>query len=275
MGGSMKNAKRTAGLALFFLDLFVTASWAQGAPTSRAVDATIAATKPHDLSVWVMFANADIVVKIVMIGLLLASIGTWTVLIAKTIELKRARQRAIDAIAKLSEARGLSEARLALGHGDRLTSALLSEATRELGLSSDILSGPGVKDRIASCFAEVDRAEALSIKRGTGLLASVGSTGPFVGLFGTVWGIMNSFIGISKAQTTNLAVVAPGIAEALLATAIGLFAAIPAVLIYNHLARQTSAYLELVSNLSGELLRIVSRDLDRGGRHANKIHAAE
>ena len=147
----------------------------------------------------------------------------------------------------------MAEARLAIGAGDRLTGALLSEATRELRLSSDILGGPGVKERIASCFAEIERAEGLAIKRGTGLLASVGSTGPFVGLFGTVWGIMNSFIGISKAQTTNLAVVAPGIAEALLATAIGLFAAIPAVLIYNHLARSTGSYLELVSNVAGEL----------------------
>ncbi len=270
----MKNMMRSAFLGMLSFAAFVPAGWAQGNPTAHAVDAAIAATKPHDLSVWTMFLNADIVVKVVMLGLLLASIGTWTVLIAKTIELKRARQRAVDAIAKLSEARGLSEARLALGNGDRLTTALLSEATRELKLSSDILSGPGVKERVAACFSEVERAEALSIKRGTGLLASVGSTGPFVGLFGTVWGIMNSFIGISKAQTTNLAVVAPGIAEALLATAIGLFAAIPAVLIYNHLARQTSAYLELVSNVSGELLRIVSRDLDRG-HHASKIHAAE
>lgn len=113
------------------------------------------------------------------------------------------------------------------------------------------------------------------IKRGTGLLASVGSTGPFIGLFGTVWGIMNSFIGISKAQTTNLAVVAPGIAEALLATAVGLFAAIPAVLIYNHLARSTGSYLELVSNVAGELMRIVSRDLDRGEHSSSKIRAAE
>ncbi|BDV35549.1 tonB-system energizer ExbB [Methylocystis iwaonis] len=252
------------------LGSFVSSCAAQSPSAVRAVDAA----RTHDLSVWAMFYNADIVVKVVMIGLLLASIGTWTVLIAKTVELKRARQRAIDAIARLSEARGLSEARLALGNADRLTAALLSEATRELKLSSDILSGPGVKERIASCFAEVERAEALAIKRGTGLLASVGSTGPFVGLFGTVWGIMNSFIGISKAQTTNLAVVAPGIAEALLATAVGLFAAIPAVLIYNHLARQTGAYLELVTNVSGELLRIVSRDLDRG-HHANKIQAAE
>ncbi|MEK8095173.1 tonB-system energizer ExbB [Methylocystis sp. IM3] len=270
----MKNTMRSAFLGMLFLQGPISTGWAQGSLTARTLDSAIAATKPHDLSVWMMFANADIVVKIVMIGLLLASVGTWTVLVAKTIELKRARQRAIDALVKLSDARGLSEARLALGNGDRLTAALLSEATRELKLSSDILAGPGVKERVASCFAEVDRAEGMSIKRGTGLLASVGSTAPFVGLFGTVWGIMNSFIGISKAQTTNLAVVAPGIAEALLATAIGLFAAIPAVLIYNHLARQTSAYLELVSNVSGELLRIVSRDLDRG-HHASKIQAAE
>lgn len=266
----MKSIMRSAFLEMLALASFISSCAAQSPSAARAVDTA----KTHDLSVWAMFYNADIVVKVVMIGLLLASIGTWTVLIAKTIELKRARQRAIDAIARLSEARGLSEARLALGNADRLTAALLSEATRELKLSSDILSGPGVKERIASCFAEVERAEALSIKRGTGLLASVGSTGPFVGLFGTVWGIMNSFIGISKAQTTNLAVVAPGIAEALLATAVGLVAAIPAVLIYNHLARQTGAYLELVSNVSGELLRIVSRDLDRG-HHANKIQAAE
>lgn len=270
----MKISTCSAFLGMLSLDALASTSWAQSSSTTRAVDAAIAAAKPHDLSIWTMFSNADIVVKIVIIGLLIASIGTWTVLIAKTIELRRARQRAGDALARLAEARGLAEARLAVGSGGRMTAALLFEATRELKLSSDILAGPGVKERIASCFAEVDRAEAMSIKRGTGFLASVGSTGPFVGLFGTVWGIMNSFIGISKAQTTNLAVVAPGIAEALLATAIGLFAAIPAVLIYNHLARQTSAYLELVSNLSGELLRIVSRDLDRE-HHSSKIQAAE
>ncbi|HYA80403.1 MAG TPA: tonB-system energizer ExbB [Methylocystis sp.] len=251
------------------------AALAEPVQPTRALDAAIAANKPHDLSLWTMFINADIVVKIVMLGLLAASIATWTVLIAKTIELKRARHGVATAIDRLSEARGLPEARLALGGGDRLTKAFLAEATRELKLSSDIVSSPGIKDRVASCFSEIERAEALLIKRGTGLLASVGSTGPFVGLFGTVWGIMNSFIGISKAQTTNLAVVAPGIAEALLATAVGLFAAIPAVLIYNHLARQAGAYLELVSNLSGELLRIVGRDLDRGDAHASgKIHAA-
>ncbi|MGY4289874.1 biopolymer transport protein ExbB/TolQ [Bradyrhizobium sp. LM2.7] len=107
------------------------------------------------------------------------------------------------------------------------------------------------------------RAEGRRIRIGMGVLATIGSTSPFVGLFGTVWGIMNSFIGISKSQTTNLAVVAPGIAEALLATAIGLVAAIPAVIIYNHFSRVTKSYLELVSRASGAAGRLLSRDLDR------------
>jgi biopolymer transport protein ExbB len=108
-----------------------------------------------------------------------------------------------------------------------------------------------------------------------GVLATIGSTAPFVGLFGTVWGIMNSFINISKSQTTNLAVVAPGIAEALLATAIGLVAAIPAVIIYNHFARGTRTYLELVSRASGAAARLLSRDLDRVNSGVMHSRAAE
>ena len=124
-------------------------------------------------------------------------------------------------------------------------------------------SDTGIKERAASAFGEIQRAEARIIRRGMGVLATIGATSPFVGLFGTVWGIMNSFIGISKSQTTNLAVVAPGIAEALLATAIGLVAAIPAVIIYNHFARDTRGYLELVSRAAGAAGRLLSRDLDR------------
>jgi biopolymer transport protein ExbB len=101
-----------------------------------------------------------------------------------------------------------------------------------------------------------------------GVLATIGATAPFVGLFGTVWGIMNSFIGISKSQTTNLAVVAPGIAEALLATAFGLAAAIPAVIIFNYFARSTRGYLDLVAKASGTVGRLLSRDLDRMGERA-------
>ena len=102
--------------------------------------------------------------------------------------------------------------------------------------------------------------------RGTGILATIGATAPFVGLFGTVWGIMNAFIGISKSHTTNLAVVAPGIAEALLATAFGLVAAIPAVVIYNVFARSVSGYRAILADASAEVMRFVSRDLDRRAR---------
>src|SRR5208282_863791 len=106
----------------------------------------------------------------------------------------------------------------------------------------------------------IEMAVGRKISRGTGVLATIGSTAPFVGLFGTVWGIMNSFIGISRAQTTNLAVVAPGIAEALLATAFGLVAAIPAVVIYNVFARSIAGYRLVLADASAELLRLVSRD---------------
>ena len=112
--------------------------------------------------------------------------------------------------------------------------------------------------------------------RGTGILATVGATAPFVGLFGTVWGIMNSFIGISKAHTTNLAVVAPGIAEALLATALGRVAAIPAVVMYNFFSRWIAGYRALHADAAAEILRIVSRDLDRGAfDRRQETHQAE
>ena len=120
-----------------------------------------------------------------------------------------------------------------------------------------------LQERAASHFAEIAKDEGAKARRGTGVLATIGAVAPFVGLLGTVWGIMNSFIGISKAQTTNLAVVAPGIAEALLATAIGLVAAIPAVVFYNAVARSVKTYLESVQRASGATQRLLSRDLDR------------
>ena len=128
----------------------------------------------------------------------------------------------------------------------------------------------------------IERATAVNmndLKKGLSGLASIGATAPFVGLFGTVWGIMNSFIGISKAQTTNLAVVAPGIAEALLATALGLVAAIPAVVIYNIFARSIAGYRAQLGDASAAVLRLVSRDLDRNAagapRRVKSLSAAE
>jgi biopolymer transport protein ExbB len=217
----------------------------------------------RELSPWSMFLSADILVKAVMIGLAFASLVTWTIFIAKMIEFSLIQRKLRAALRKVGDARSLAEAQFALGAKDSVLSALLAAAMREARLSAGISSDAGIKERAASSFAEIVRAEARRIRLGMGLLATIGATSPFVGLFGTVWGIMNSFIGISKSQTTNLAVVAPGIAEALLATAFGLAAAIPAVIIYNHFTRVTKGYLELVGRSSGAAARLLSRDLDR------------
>ncbi len=237
------------------------------ASADNAVAASDAArpSKPvlHELSPWSMFLSADIIVKAVMIGLALASLMTWTVFIAKMVELTLVQRTLRAALRKIADSRSLAEAQFALGSDGTILSSLLAAAMREARLSAGISSDAGVKERAASSFAEIVRAEARRIRLGMGVLATIGATSPFVGLFGTVWGIMNSFIGISKSQTTNLAVVAPGIAEALLATAIGLVAAIPAVIIYNHFARLTKGYLELVGRSSGAAGRLLSRDLDR------------
>ena len=166
-----------------------------------------------------MFKSADVLVKAVMIGLAFASLVTWTIFIAKMIELTVVQRKLRSALAKIADARSLAEAQFALGAKGSVLASLLAAAMREARLSAGISSDAGIKERAASSFAEIVRAEARRIRLGMGLLATIGATSPFVGLFGTVWGIMNSFIGISKSQTTNLAVVAPGIAEALLATA--------------------------------------------------------
>jgi biopolymer transport protein ExbB len=237
----------------------VTAGAADGA--GRSLKATAVALR--ELSPWSMFKSADIIVQAVMIGLAFASLVTWTIFIAKMIELSVIQRKLRTALGMIADARSLAEAQFALGAKGSVLSALLGAAMREARMSAGISSDAGIKERAASSFAEIVRAEARRIRLGMGLLATIGATSPFVGLFGTVWGIMNSFIGISKSQTTNLAVVAPGIAEALLATALGLVAAIPAVIIYNHFARVTKGYLELVGRASGASARLLSRDLDR------------
>ena len=237
---------------------------AAATPAEREAKLLKAATAElKELSPWTMFKSADVVVKAVMIGLAFASLVTWTIFIAKMVELAVVQRKVRSALAKIADARSLAEAQFALGAKGSVLASFLAAAMREARLSAGISSDAGIKERAASSFAEIVRAEARRVRLGMGLLATIGATSPFVGLFGTVWGIMNSFIGISKSQTTNLAVVAPGIAEALLATAIGLVAAIPAVIIYNHFSRVTKGYLELVSRASGAAGRQLSRDLDR------------
>jgi biopolymer transport protein ExbB len=225
---------------------------------------SIAANLPVDLSPWGMFQSADVVVKAVMIGLAAASVVTWTVWLAKTVELAAARRQVRRALETLEAADSLSAAALRLGGEAATVPALVRAAVGEVRHSAD-LPGEGIKERVVSRLERLEAAAGRAMTRGTGVLATIGATAPFVGLFGTVWGIMNSFIGISKAQTTNLAVVAPGIAEALLATALGLVAAIPAVVIYNVFARSISGYRLQLGDASAAILRLLSRELDGGG----------
>ena len=217
---------------------------------------------PDDLSPWGMFVQADVVVKVVMIGLALASVATWTVLLVKTVQLRAARREGRRALATVLSARSLLDAARQIADHSNAVGRLLAAAQDEVEKSRD-LPADGIKERIAWQLERIEAAAAQRIGRGMGVLATVGAVAPFVGLFGTVWGIMNSFIGISRAHTTNLAVVAPGIAEALLATAFGLAAAIPAVVIYNAFARSTGTYRSVLADSSVAILRLLSRDLDR------------
>jgi biopolymer transport protein ExbB len=216
----------------------------------------------HDLSPWGMYQNADIIVKIVMIGLAIASIITWTIWIAKGFELMGAKRRLRTEIVHLKKATTLKEASASATKQGTLANLLVHDALEEMRLSVNSREKEGIKERVAFRLERLVAACGRNMSSGTGVLATIGSTAPFVGLFGTVWGIMNSFIGIAKTQTTNLAVVAPGIAEALLATALGLVAAIPAVVIYNVFARSIAGYKAQVSDASAEVLLLVSRDLD-------------
>jgi len=242
-------------------------------PSQAAVDVPADfASLPRDLSPWGMYLNADPVVKAVLIGLVLASAATWTVWLAKTVELMTVTRRVRRALAALSRVRSSSEAGTQIAGSDNEVRKFLDAAATELKLSSGMHDIEGIKERIASRLERIEAACGRRLTRGTGLLATVGATAPFVGLFGTVWGIMNSFIGISKAHTTNLAVVAPGIAEALLATAFGLAAAIPAVVIYNIFARRIAGYRALLGDASAEVMRLVGRDLAREGAKTRGAH---
>ncbi|WP_444916733.1 tonB-system energizer ExbB [Microbulbifer sp. JMSA003] len=228
----------------------------------------------HDLSPMGMYHAADIVVKSVMIGLLLASVLTWAIWLFKTVQLVITRRKAKQLLATLIQSKTFANAESKLS-GQTGGALLLVEASRhELDLSSGgPVSDDGLKERVLARLERVQASLATDMNRGTGILATIGSVAPFVGLFGTVWGIMNSFIGIAKTQTTNLAVVAPGIAEALLATAIGLVAAIPAVVIYNYFSRAIGNYRAVLADNVTALMVLISRDLDR--HHPNARPLAE
>ena len=242
------------------------ATAAQGAPVAEE-RATPAGELhlPRDLSPWGMFQQADVVVKAVMIGLAFASVVTWTVLFAKGLEFLLATLRLRRGYAVVSQAPDLGTAGRVLAGRRGPAAAMVRAAAQEARVSAASLphgGGAGLLQRVASHLGRIEHQAGRRLNAGTGVLATIGATAPFVGLFGTVWGIMNSFIGISESQTTNLAVVAPGIAEALLATAIGLVAAIPAVVVYNVFARWSAAYRARLADAAAAVERLVSRDLD-------------
>ncbi|WP_394104000.1 tonB-system energizer ExbB [Xanthobacter sediminis] len=243
--------------------------------TEVAPPASVDSTLPHNLSPWGMFLAADMVVKSVMVGLALASVMTWTVWFVKSLELMFARHQVSRTLKALRAAPTLIAASRAIPKGNGPAPATVHAALDECEVSEG-LSAEGIKERVAISLSRIEAGAGRRMSGGTGVLATIGAVAPFVGLFGTVWGIMNAFIGISKAQTTNLAVVAPGIAEALLATAIGLVAAIPAVVIYNLFARAIAAYKARLADTSAEVMRHLSRDLDRASEagHARNLRAA-
>jgi biopolymer transport protein ExbB len=231
----------------------------------------------HDFSVTSMFLGASAPVKLVMVILAIASILSWTVALAKAVELTLAGRYLRRTLRLLDGARRLEEATSLLA-GDRGVAArMVASANLELAQGAPN-GGDGVRERAGTRFERLEAHEARRRSSGIGSLAIIGTTSPFIGLFGTVWGIMNAFIDIARASTTNLSVVAPGIAEALLTTAAGLVAAIPAVIGYNLFARMLSGNRVAVGDIAASVFRLLSRELDGVGSTAStatpKLHRA-
>ncbi|MFI4932981.1 MAG: tonB-system energizer ExbB [Caulobacterales bacterium] len=225
------------------------------------------------LDAWAMFMDAKIVVKIVMVGLAVCSLFSWTLLILKLFEfaaLNRVSNRFLETfrgaksitdMGKIAESEDFAGNPLA-------DMAAAASAEVELSKQAGLHVAGEHRDttimRAQSAVSAVQASLARRLSSGMQFLATVGSTGPFIGLFGTVYGIMDSFIGIANSQTTNLSVVAPGIAEALLATGLGLFAAIPSVVFYNYFQTQITAFGSRTEGFVAELMNAISRQLDKG-----------
>ena len=219
-----------------------------------------------DLSLLSLFLQAHIVVKLVVVGLVLASVWTWGIILEKLFVFRRMRRQTNKFEQTFWSGQSLEE--LYSGMGPKSThslAAMFVAAMREWKRSQDgaIRHGfAGVQMRIQKVMEVTIQKEMAKLERRLLFLATVGSTAPFIGLFGTVWGIMNSFQAIAVSESTNLAVVAPGIAEALFATALGLLAAIPAVIFYNKFASELARHAGRMENFADEFSAIVSRQLD-------------
>ena len=233
---------------------------------NNAVDAaTLAGSVVHDMSIWGLFIQADFIVKAVMIGLILASFWCWAIIFEKIMRMRRLRRQASQFEESFWSGGSLDDLfdRIGSRPVDRM-SAVFSSAMREWRRSTSRSGREGdphhsLSERIDRVMQITLNRELEQLERYMTFLASVGSTAPFVGLFGTVWGIMNSFAAIAISKNTSLAVVAPGIAEALFATALGLVAAIPAVVAYNKLSTDINRYAGRLEAFAGEFGTILSR----------------
>lgn len=234
------------------------------APAAAPASDASSSTLPQDLSPWGMFMQADIIVKAVMIGLAFASLVTWTIWLARGLDLAASRRRAQSCLRKLERADTLAAARAEISEGwtgKGPVSDLMEAAENECRRSND-LSSEGIKERLAIALSRIEAKSGRDIARGTGLLATIGATAPFVGLFGTVWGIMTTFTRIAALQNTSLVTVGPGIAEALFATAIGLFAAIPALIAYNRFSHGVNQIEARLNRFAEGFHSTLSRQLE-------------
>jgi biopolymer transport protein TolQ len=239
--------------------------------TNSAIDAVAlgGGVAAVDFSVWSMFMSADLVVKIVMVVLLLASIWSWTIIFEKSFSLRRLQRRADDFESAFWSGAPIDDLydRIGARPRDPMSAVFITamqEWRRVAAKGGGIGARNALEERIERVMQVTTGRELDRVERYMTFLASTGSTAPFVGLFGTVWGIMNSFQSIAASKNTSLAVVAPGIAEALFATALGLLAAIPAVLAYNKLSRDLDRYAGRVNSFASEFLAILSRQMDDG-----------
>ena len=226
---------------------------------------TLALAQEIDFSMWSLFARATITVKLVMLMLVVASFWSWSIIIQKTLAYRRARAEAAVFDRAFWSGEPLDELFQQIGPeptgaSQRVFAAGMIEWQRSLRTDGGFIAG--AQARIDRSMDVAIAKEAETLQSGLPVLATVGSVTPFVGLFGTVWGIMHSFIGIAEQQNTNLAVVAPGIAEALLATGLGLLAAIPAVIFYNKLSADSDKIVAGYEAFADEFATILSRQLD-------------
>ena len=226
---------------------------------------TLALAQEIDFSMWALFARATITVKIVMIMLIVASFWAWSIIVQKQVSYRRARAEAAAFDQKFWSGEPLDSlfdqiGAAPVGHSEKVFAAGMMEWRRSHRDDGGLIAGATA--RIDRSMDVAINKEADGLQNGLTVLATVGSTAPFIGLFGTVIGIMNAFIEIAEQQNTNLAVVAPGIAEALLATGLGLLAAIPAVVFYNKLSADSDRIISGYEAFSDEFATILSRQLD-------------